>query len=79
MIKVTFSAVNSGNHGAPADLLEKTYSDATSLTHLPSEGEEIIIQWGEVLEQSSTFVVEKVSKSFWNDSDHVQIWVKDIE
>lgn len=79
MIKVTFDVVNSGRHGTPGTLMERTYDDAKSMTNLPTVGDKVIIQWGTDLAQSSTFEVKKIDKAFWKDSDHVTIWVEDIE
>jgi hypothetical protein len=79
MIKVSFDAVNSGSHGTPGTLMERTYDDVKSMTHFPTVGDEVIIQWGTELAQSSTFVVEKIDSAFWKDSDHVTVWVKNIE
>jgi hypothetical protein len=79
MIEVTFSAINSGKHGSPGTILKRIYENASQIAHLPIIGENIIIQFGEIVEQSSTFKVEQISKSFWGQRDVIDIIVRNVE
>ncbi|WP_072680577.1 hypothetical protein [Arcobacter sp. LA11] len=79
MIKVCFLATNSGSHGSPNTIMEKEYESSKDILHLPKVGDEIILQYGEIREQSSTFKVEKIQKEFLIDYDDITIYVKNIE
>lgn len=79
MIKVWFIAINSGMHGSPSTIMEKEYESSKDIVHLPKVGEEITVQYGEVIEQSSMFVVEKIQKDFFTESDDITIYIKNIE
>jgi len=79
MIEVTFSAINSGSHGSPGTILKRVYENASQITHLPIIGENIVIQFGEIKEQSSTFKVEQINKSFWGENDVIDFCVKNVE
>lgn len=75
-IKVDFVAINQGNHGAPGTVLSRVYDSVNNVLHLPKEGDELIIQFGEDKAQSGSYIVKKITREFWKDSDALTYWVE---
>jgi hypothetical protein len=79
MVKTTFTAINTARHGTPGTIWEKDFESSKDISHLPKVDEEIIVQFGEIPEQSSTFKVEKISKEFYLDYECITYYMKNIE
>ena len=79
MIKIIFTAINTGLHGSPKVIMQKEYQNFIDINYLPKVEEEIAIQYGTQIEQSATFKVKNITKNFALNSDEITIFVENIE